>query len=57
MFRKADVAKYYLCGLKDSVIKMMAQRVKILPIVDRTNMGAVKLSAMDIGKSLRALVM
>lgn len=57
VFCKADVVKYYVFGLKDTVREIVAQKVRIKPLMDRTNLVAVKLATVEIGKSLRALVM
>lgn len=55
VFRKADVVNCYVCGLKLSVRKMVAENVRLLPIAKKTNLPSVKRAAVEIVKSQRSL--
>lgn len=48
--------KYNLCGLKLYIREMVAQRLRIIPLVYRTNLITVKLFMVDIGNSKRAML-
>lgn len=50
IFRRADIVSYYVCGLKPSAREMVAKQVRILHVLDRTNLAAVNLAPVAIGK-------